>query len=343
LSVGGLYFNPAIAKAVLRERWDAVVLAGYAHWTMRAAMLICLARRIPFLIHSDTHQLRPRSWLKRAAKRWLLYPLLRHAAAGLGLGRLQRQYWEQVGLPAERVFTVPLTGHLERFGLADAERAMRRAALRREWAIPDSTVVGMFVGRLVAVKALDVLLAALAGMAPERRPLLVLVGDGPERAKLEAMARQWSLPVRFVGFCENEDVPALLAAADVFVLPSREEGWAIVVAEAMAAGLPVLLSDQVGAAYDLLEAEGNGFAFKAGSVGDLQRALERSVEERARLAEMGRRSRTIIAGWNVETASREFFLALEVALARGKGRGPGQERETAGQLRGIGHPGQGKL
>jgi glycosyltransferase involved in cell wall biosynthesis len=316
-SCGGLYFNPAIVAALLRRHWDAVVLSGYAHWTMRLGLLVCLVRRIPFILQSDTHLLRPRHWWRRAVKRCLLFPLLRRAAAGIGLGRLQQQYFESIGIPAARLFTVPLTPHLDRFRLPDAERAARRAALRHEWAIPESTVVGVFVGRLVAVKALDLLLTALDGLPLELRPTLLLVGDGPERGPLEALVERHRLPVRFLGFSPNDDLPALLAASDFFVLPSHQEAWGIVVAEAMAAGLPVLLSDQVGAAYDLLQIGHNGYRFPAGSAAALGDALARCVRERSRLSEMGQHSREIIADWNCETSAREFFRAVDVALGRG--------------------------
>lgn len=314
--LAGLHFNPSIVRALIGRPWDAVVFSGYAQWTMQAGILICLARRIPFILQSDTHLLRPRHWLKRALKRLFLFPVLRRSAAAIGLGVLQRRYFESIGIDPARLFTVALTPHLDRFRLTDAERSSSRAALRREWGIPDSAVVGLYAGRLVAVKAPDVLLAALERMPAERRPHLVLVGDGPLRADLEAMVRRQALPVHFAGFHQNDELPSLLAAADFFVLPSREEPWGIAVAEAMAAGLPAVLSDQVGAAYDLLELGQNGFLVAAGSAESLEEALERCVRQRDRLPAMGERSRAIVEDWNCETSTREFFRAIDIALGR---------------------------
>lgn len=319
-SFRGLYFNPAILKALLARRWDVVVFSGYAHWTMQAGILSCLARGIPFVLQSDTHLLRRRHWLKRGVKRSLLFPILRRASAGIGLGLLQRRYLESMGIPASRLFTVPLTPHLDRFQLEAAERQRLRAAWRCQWGIAESDVVGIFVGRLVPVKGLDVLLDAIGMLPAGSRPHLVLIGDGPEREKLGRLAAARALSVHFAGFCQNEKLPERMAAADFFVLPSLEEGWGVVVAEAMAAGLPLVLSDQVGAAYDLLEPERNGFLVPAGSAEALRAALARCVGQRGRLAEMGCRSREIIRGWNCEASAEAFFQAIAAALPGGLAR-----------------------
>jgi glycosyltransferase involved in cell wall biosynthesis len=245
-----------------------------------------------------------------------LFPVLRQSAAAIGLGVLQRRYFEGIGIDASRLFTVALTPHLDRFRLPADERTSLRAALRQEWHIPESAVVGMCVARLAAVKGPDLLLAAMESIPGEHRPHLVLVGDGPLRAGLEAAARQRGLPIYFTGFRQNDELPRLFCAADFFVLPSREEPWGIAVAEAMASGLPVVLSDQVGAAYDLLQPGENGFLVTAGAVSSLQTALERCVRQRDRLPEMGRKSQALVAGWNGETSTREFFRAIDVALRR---------------------------
>jgi glycosyltransferase involved in cell wall biosynthesis len=253
-------------------------------------------------------------------KRWLLFPVLRRCAAAMGLGSLQRDYFRSMGIPPFRIFTVPLTPHLERFALTPAQRAETRADLRRTQGIPEHAVVGLFVGRLVSVKALPVLLRSLSLLPPHRRPHLMIAGDGPERAALERTVAEQSLPVRFLGFCANEDLPDLMAAADFLVLPSLRDAWGVVVAEAMAAGLPVVLSDQVGAAYDLLEPGRNGFLVPAGSTDALRDALGHCVEMGAELADMGQRSRARIAGWNCETAAQEFYRAVAVALQGEGGR-----------------------
>src|SRR6185295_13276085 len=105
-------------------------------------------------------------------------------------------------------------------------------------------------------------------------PWLVLVGDGPESKSLRELASARNLRrVRFAGSREPSELPGIYAAADLFVLPSRHEPWGVVVNEAMAAGLPVVLSDRVGAAPDLLVDGANGRLFPAGDAGRLADAI----------------------------------------------------------------------
>jgi glycosyltransferase involved in cell wall biosynthesis len=117
--------------------------------------------------------------------------------------------------------------------------AQTRAALRAEFGADPGQAIVLAVGRLAAQKGFGLLLYAAAewgDVQPE--PLLVIVGQGPLAAKLQAQASSLGLTVRFVG--QRRDVPALLAAADVFVLPSVWEGQALILQEALRAGVPIV-------------------------------------------------------------------------------------------------------
>jgi len=312
--LGGLYFNPSILQALRRKPWDAVVLGGYAHWTMRAAIALALVRRIPFLILSDSQRLRRRSWATRWAKRALLFPWLRQCGAAIGVGRLACDYWRYVGVPPERIFTVPYPSHLEQFQIDDARRGELRRQTRRELGIAEGELIGLYVGRLDGVKGVDLLLEGQAQLPAAERPRLLIVGDGPQREALQASAARLALPVQFLGFRQNTELLPLYAAADFFVLPSRDEPWGIVVSEAMAAGLPAVLSDQVGAAYDLLDEPQNGYWVRGGQPADWAAALQRCVRQRAALPAMGRQSQAIVAAWTCAAGADQFMQALNAAL-----------------------------
>jgi len=155
-----------------------------------------------------------------------------------------RAFVEEVGFPAARVRLVPN-------GVRVPDRARLLAVREQTRAALDISSEGcwlVFVGRLTSEKGLDVLVRALAAGVPADG--LLVVGDGPERPRLEAEARRTRLNVRFCGY--QEDVSRFLAAADLFVQPSRSEGLPFTVLEAMAHGLPVVGSrvGGVGAAVD---------------------------------------------------------------------------------------------
>jgi len=191
-----------------------------------------------------------------------------------------RAFVEQVGMPAERTRVVPNGVPLPERDALLAARARRRAAL----GIGASERWLLFVGRLTREKGLDVLLAALRdGVGADG---LLVVGDGADRAALEAESVRAPLPVRLCGY--QEDVSSYLAAADVFVQPSRSEGLPFALLEAMAHGLPVVCSavggvaEAVGAAGVLVAPE------RPHELAARLRALVADAEARAALAQAGR-------------------------------------------------------
>jgi 1,2-diacylglycerol 3-alpha-glucosyltransferase len=135
-------------------------------------------------------------------------------------------------------------------GRADTLRGSREELRGKLGAQPDDVVV-LSVARLGREKGLDTLLRA-AAETRDARLLLVLVGEGPERTRLEQLAKELGVRLQLTGDLPSEEVAEAYVAADVFALLSSRETWGVVVNEAAASGLPLVLSNRVGAAYDLL-------------------------------------------------------------------------------------------
>jgi len=271
--------NPGILFALRPRRFDAVIFHGYSHVTSMLGMLVCFARGIPVLLRFESHLLRPRAAWKRALKRLLLPRLFRRVSAFLTIGTKNEEYCARYGVPRERMFRTPYCVDNDRFAresrMTDEERRAFRAGLGLD---PERPVV-LFSGKLVPLKRPMDLLRAFDAAGLGGRASLVFIGDGVERAALEAYART-RLPgsVRFAGFVNQRELPRHYGMGDALVLPSSTEPWGLVVNEAMACGLKVLASDAVGAAYDLLVDPACGEVFPAGDVGALAAALRRAVE-----------------------------------------------------------------
>jgi glycosyltransferase involved in cell wall biosynthesis len=171
----------------------------------------------------------------------------------------------------------------------------------------------LFVGRLVPGKGLDILIGAL----PQIRAInpvarLNIVGDGPERPRLEDITRSLGLAscVDFFGAVENSDLPRFYRRATLLVLPSLEEGFGLVVAEALGCGCPVAASD-LPAVRDLLEDGRGGWLFRTGDSADLtEKVCELLANERLRqsLAETGRASVLERYDWN--TIGQRYLSVL---------------------------------
>lgn len=146
-----------------------------------------------------------------------------------------------------------------------------RKRAREHLALPESSVVFLYVGRLVPIKQLDILLRAWAGLPAVERHL-VLVGDGPDRRLLEEVSRELHLPnIRFEGY--RTDVLRYLQAADIVVLPSSHEGLSVSLLEAAAVGLPLLVSD-IEANREIVRNGINGLLFESGKIESLLAQME---------------------------------------------------------------------
>lgn len=155
------------------------------------------------------------------------------------------------------------------------------------------------------------------------RPYLLFVGDGPLRGELEAQAGALKgNDVRFLGFRNQTELPAFYDLCDVFVLPSVHEPWGLVVNETMNAGKPVIVSDRVGAAPDLVQPGVNGWIFPHGNVAALADCLGQALDK-ADMQRMGQRSLEIISRWDFGADLHGLLAALKTVCP---GRGPADGR-----------------
>src|SRR4029077_11216887 len=152
------------------------------------------------------------------------------------------------------------------------------------------------VARLATEKGHDALVHAVRAAA-DPRILLVLAGAGPERARLGQLAAALDVRVVFTGDTEWDQIVELYVSADVFALLSEREPWAVVVNEAAACGLPLVLSDRVGAAHDLPRQRENGTLVPVGDIESAARALRSLAADPVLRRAQGARSRELARDW----------------------------------------------
>lgn len=260
-----------------------------------------LGRRTPWCFWGELPST-PRS----PARRWLQarqYAPLRRARAIVAVGERARLAYARLA-PEVTVLNQPYACQLDHFATAAATRAER------------AEPIFLFCGQMIRRKGIDVLLAAFARLVEEKIPArLELVGREAELpALLATLPDAVRARVRFCGFQAPAELPAAFARADVFVLPSRHDGWGVVINQALGSGLPVISTDAVGAALDLVQPGSNGLIVPAGDVGalaDALRQLARSPEQRRRF---GAASTQAAERLSPERAA-DFWENLAVKLA----------------------------
>ncbi len=312
-----LYFhwNPGIRDRLAEGAFDVVVIPGWSMPSSLAAVWTCRRRRIPYVIFSETNDLSPRpAWL-RLLKRVVLRPIIAGASAWLATGTMSERFLHAHGARPERIHRFANTPDVATLRDVIRSARSRRVALRAELGIPESAPLAIYVGRLIGAKDVRTLVDAHGHLEAHGSPLWTLVvGDGVEAESLraEAAARRMRHIV-FAGAKRPEELPELWAVADLFVLPSIHEPWGVVVNEAMAAGLPIVLSDRVGAGADLLVEGETGRGFPAGDPAALAVALTSLVDSPTDRRRMGRAAEARVAGWGYEPSVDGFEAAVRAA------------------------------
>jgi glycosyltransferase involved in cell wall biosynthesis len=254
-----LALDVGVLGELMRRRPEVIVLGGWNQPAFWQAALFARATRIPIVlwVESTTRDARPGSPILERAKR----ALIRQANAFLVPGRASAEYIAQFGVASDRIVVAPNAVDASIFGPRED-----RGNVRRELGLTRTTF--LCAARLDPEKGIDLLLDAAAGLDAD----VVVAGQGTDERELRAAAPP---NVRFIGRVERDELARWYAAVDAFVLPSRSEQWGMVLNEAALAGLPLVVSDAAGGAYDLVDDGVNGFRFPAGDSGALRAALER--------------------------------------------------------------------
>jgi glycosyltransferase involved in cell wall biosynthesis len=266
---------PGIPAAMAESRPDVVLVPGWHSVTLVRALVACRRARIPLLYRGDSHLgARPSGWRGATwvARTRLLLGLF---DAYLSVGTRARQYLRRFHVDPCRVFDAPHAVDNALFARAAApyQTPEGRAAARRSLGLDEHAFVVLFVGKLETKKRPFDLIAAMAGLRPGAS--LLVVGAGPLDNVCRAQAERLGVRAVWAGFLNQSELGRAYAVGDCLVLPSGGETWGLVVNEALATGLPAIVSDRVGCGPDLVRADETGAIFPMGDAGALAAAIER--------------------------------------------------------------------
>jgi len=321
--------NWDVVREIIREPYEVVWLHGYNHPTSLLAALGARFSGARLLIREDQTLLDRRPWWKRAAKAVILRALFSQAT-GLYVGAQNRRYFAHYGMPPDRLLPTPHCVDNRMFRRRAAELRDARAAIRAGFGITDNEPVVLFCGRLIEKKQPLALVEAYARVREDRPCWLLLVGDGTERGAVQDCVQTRKIPgVLLAGFLNQSQLPAAYTAADLLVLPSaRHETWGLVVNEAMNFGLPIVASDKVGCAEDLVRPGWNGFVVPHRDVAALARAIATLVADSQMREAFGARSRALVEEYSLERCATGIVAAC-VRAAHTYACSDASEREGA--------------
>ncbi len=310
--------NPGIWKVIRSGNYDAVLcFTGYrcaTFWIARAAASLS---GTAFLFGTDAITLVSRDgsvWKSRLKK--IIWPrLFRLADQVIVPSSGARELMRSLGLPSDRVTLTPYS--VDNDWWKQKSVLVDRASVRAEWGASSADIVILFCAKLQAWKRPLDLLRAFAKANPSNA-FLVFAGEGPLRSQLESEAEALGVAsrVRFLGFVNQTQLPAVYTSSDLMVLPSEYEPFAVVVNESMCCGCPVVASDRVGAARDLVAPVAPQFVFPCGDVDALANILKDAFAHSSHLQPVSRAALAHVQTWSPERNITATVDAIRIAVAR---------------------------
>jgi glycosyltransferase involved in cell wall biosynthesis len=288
--LGGLMREKNV-KALWIQGWQVA-----AYWQ---AVWQASAAGVPVWLRGESNDLAQATLWKEPIKRLALGQLFRRVKQFLFIGSANRRFYENYGVRPEQLHAAPYCVDNERFAKAADELRSQRQEIRRGWKIPEDAFCILFAGKFISKKRpMDVVKAAtnLKQISPKKIHLLFAgsgeLGDQVRSAcrviydaEKEATAPQNVLhddglpPASFVGFLNQSEIPKAYAAADCIVLPSDAgETWGLVINEAMASGLPCVVSQMCGCGEDLVEPIDPKLRFELGDIDGIVASLVQVID-----------------------------------------------------------------
>lgn len=278
------------------DGFDVVVLNGYvtvpAQWVLRTA-----GKKVPLIFWGEKLE-HAQGGVRERMQKWLTGPM-RKLSAIIAIGKKARRDYIDT-FPGIPVYEVPYYCRIDAFGRSIPKR-------------PRTPPRILFCGQMIARKGVDILLEAFSRIAQSGiQAQLILVGrEGELPSMMREVTDEVQRRIDFKGFQAPENLPDFFAEADIFVLPSRYDGWGVVVNQALGAGLSVICSDAVGAAEDLVEEGRNGFIFPSEDVDRLEACLRDLLMEPEKLAAFSARSLAMSQKLTPEQGARDLYEILK--------------------------------
>lgn len=291
-------FCPEVLK-YLSSDYDVIVIGMYSTYTAMLAMLWMKLCRIPYYISTDGGFIVEESSTKKRFKTMLLSS----AKYWLGTGKIAREYLVYYGANNDQIFDYPFSSLDEKDILPEIMRYEDKVQLRNKLSIKGKKVI-ITVGQFIHRKGLDILLNAFRKIKKDDIELLII--GGSESRLIEEFGEEIPYGVTILPFMSKDELFEYYKAADLFVLPTREDVWGLVINEAMACGLPVITTEKCGSGAELIEEGRNGYIVPVEDVDALAMSMKKILESNS-LEEKGIESLRIIEKYTFQTMAKTHY------------------------------------
>lgn len=294
----------------LKQKYDAIIVGVYASPTGMYAIQYMKRHHIPYQISCDGGMVKEETGLKYAVKAYFLGK----AAGYFSSGKNCTEYLKYYGAEKDRILEYPFTSLWDNDIEEKVPSKEEKQDLRKELGIPDKRIF-LSVGQFIYRKGYDLLIQSLGELIQSEDSLedmeVYVIGGEPPEEYLELLQKWQIQKIHFVPFRTKQELKKYYKAADVFILPTREDIWGLVINEAMAEALPVITTKKCVAGQELVQEKKNGVLVEAEDVAALQQAMnyyrEMSEED---LIRQSVQSLKIIRSYTIEKMAEKYLGAI---------------------------------
>lgn len=306
------WINSGIPLMLVKAKPDVLVLFGWDSLTSFLAVFFrFLYHKTKIVLFSESTKYET-SW-RRFVTKPLVKMLLQKVDYCLAAGKRSEDYLMSLGVPKDKIGIAPTTNDVDRYVFLKDKFSKQRHATRTNLGYRKEDIVIMFYGQLIKRKGVDVLLKAYKELVKNNNlAKLLIIGDGKARTDLNEYIKSHGIAgVKILPNPGDFEINKYYASSDIFVLPSRNDTWGLVVNEAMCAGLPVIVSNMVGSGSELVNKGVNGFIFKSEDVEELKSYLEKLISSKELRSKFGKMSSTMIQNFRPENTLKGYIDAIK--------------------------------
>ncbi len=310
--------NFEIIPELMRNKYDVLWINGHNNLTNLIAVITAKLIGTKLLMRAETQLYVEPIRIKKLLRKPVMKLFYKLFNGFLFIGTRNKEYYKYLSIPDNKLFLVPYSVNNE-FFMSKVEEAKNKIdELKVKYGINNNHINILYASKLLKRKnPIDLLKAFELVRQTIDNVNLLFVGAGEEEDNLKRYVSKNKIDnVYLLGFLNQSELPDVFAIADIFVLPAINEQWGLIINEAMCAGLPIITTDVVGAAPDLVKDGINGFIFKACDVNQLAEKLLIILSDEKLRINMGVNSKEIISKWSYKECIDGIQLALKSVVKK---------------------------
>lgn len=289
------------------KKYDFVIAYDPTLKPAMRAIFLCRLKRIPYFVNNDGAIIR-KNFIRDHIKKFLY----RGATACFSSGRSATAYYRYYGIDSSKIFEHKFTSLDEKDILKSPISDEEKKDLRKQLNLPDK-VTFISIGQFIPRKGFDVLIKAWEKIGDDAH--LLIIGGGDERASYEQYINEHNIKgITIIDFMPKDELFKYYCASDVFVLPTREDIWGLVVNEAMAVGLPVITTDNCVAGLELIENDLNGYIVPVEDYNELSDKMLLLLNNNDLRKKIAINNLNKISGWTIEEIAKRHVEAINQTL-----------------------------